>query len=96
MHTERQELSVHTGAKCALRAHFDWKTASGWSVEEDVGWSLEPGGCSFINQVGTVNENTDISPAHAFKDRIVLFLCEEQQDVPGIQHQRRLGKKKIK
>lgn len=34
----------------------------------EVGWlrrmwagSLEPGGCSFINQVGTVNENTDIS-----------------------------------
>lgn len=58
---EQHKLMVHSGVKCALRAHFDWKTASGWSVVEDVGWSLEPGGCSFINQVGTVNENTDIS-----------------------------------
>lgn len=59
--TEQHELSVHSRGKCALWTHLDWKIASGWLVAEDVGWSLEPGGCSFINQVGTVNENTDIS-----------------------------------
>lgn len=57
----------------------------GWFAE-DVGWSLEPGGCSFINQVETVNENTDISLPTLFKDRIVpffffFFLREKQQDV---------------
>lgn len=51
----------------------------GWFAE-DVGWSLEPGGCSFMNQVGTVNENTDISPPALFNDRIVLLLCKEQRD----------------
>lgn len=52
---------------------------AGWFAE-DVGWSLEPGGCSFMNQVGTVNENTDISPPALFNDHIVLLLCKEQRD----------------
>lgn len=40
----------------------------GWLAAADVGWSLEPGGCSFINQVGAVNENTG-----TLNDRIVLI-----------------------
>lgn len=40
----------------------------GWLAAADVGWSLEPGGCSFINQVGAVNENTG-----TLNDGIVLI-----------------------
>lgn len=48
-------MSPLSALKCALWTHLDWKRASGWLVlAEDVGQSLEPGGCSFIKQVGTV------------------------------------------
>lgn len=48
-------MSPLSALKCALWTHLDWKKASGWLVlAEDVGQSLEPGGCSFIKQVGTV------------------------------------------
>lgn len=59
--TEQHELSVHDRVKCALWTHLDWNKASGWLAAEDVGWSPEPVGCSFIHQVETVNENGDIS-----------------------------------
>ena len=51
--------------------------AVGWLVAEDVGWSPEPAGCLFINQVGTVNENTDISPAclHFERSHCAVFMC---------------------
>lgn len=77
--TEQHELSVHSRVKCALWTHLDWKSASSWLVAEDVGWSLEPGGCSFINQVGTVNENTDFSLPTLSKITLCCFSCEEQQ-----------------
>ncbi|CAJ1080306.1 Hypothetical predicted protein [Xyrichtys novacula] len=49
----------------------------GWLHVEDVGWSLEPGGCSFINQVGTVKGKHRHLPASTLKDHIVLLLWKE-------------------
>lgn len=67
---------------------MDWKIASGWLVAEDVGWSPEPGGCSFINQVGTVNENTDISLPTLSMITLCCFSVSEQQDAVDVRARR--------
>lgn len=46
---------------------------------EDVGGSLEHGGCSFMNQVGTVKENRDRLPSLPVHSKITLCSFERSK-----------------